>query len=49
LAAAGTCSAYDCEFVAWAKDLNVPLITVNKQVLRQFADVATPLAEFIDR
>ena len=47
LAAASTCSAYDCEFVALAKDLNVPLITVDRQVLNQFPDVATPLAEFI--
>ncbi len=47
LAAASTCSAYECEFVALAKDLNVPLITVDKQVLGQFPEVATPLAEFI--
>lgn len=47
LAAASTCSAYDCEFVALAKDLNVPLITVDRQVLGQFPDVATPLAEFV--
>jgi len=47
LAAASTCSAYDCEFVALAKDLNVPLVTVDRQVLRQFPDVATSLAEFI--
>lgn len=47
LAAASTCSAYDCEFIALAKDLDVRLITVDKQVLRQFPDVATPLAEFI--
>ena len=47
LAAASTCSAYDCEFVALAKDLNVPLITVDKQVLSQFPEVATPLAEFV--
>jgi predicted nucleic acid-binding protein len=47
LAAASTCSAYDCEFVALAKDLNVPLITVDKQVLSQFPDVAVPLAAFV--
>ena len=47
LAAASTCSAYACEFVALAKDLNVPLITADRQVLSQFPAVATPLAEFI--
>ena len=34
LAIASPWSAYDCEFVALAQDLNVPLITVDKQVLR---------------
>jgi predicted nucleic acid-binding protein len=48
LAAASTCSAYDCEFIALAKDLNIALITVDKQVLSQFPDVATSWAEFID-
>jgi len=47
LAAASTCSAYDCEFIALAKDLNIPLITVDRQVLNQFPDVATPLMTFI--
>jgi predicted nucleic acid-binding protein len=47
LAAASTCSAYDCEFVALAQDLNVPLITVDKQVLSQFPDVAVSLATFV--
>jgi predicted nucleic acid-binding protein len=47
LTASSTCSAYDCEFVALAKDLDIPLITVDKQVLDQFPDVATSLAEFV--
>ncbi len=46
LAAASTCSAYDCEFVALAQDLNIPMITVDKQILRQFPDIAVSLAEF---
>ncbi|MDI6448742.1 type II toxin-antitoxin system VapC family toxin [Anaerobaca lacustris] len=48
LAAASTCSAYDCEFVALAKDLDVPLVTADKQVCNEFPDVAVGLAEFID-
>jgi len=47
LAAASTCSAYDCEFVALAKDLNIPLVTADRQILAQFPDVATSLAAFI--
>jgi predicted nucleic acid-binding protein len=46
LAAASTCSAYDCEFVALAKDLDIRLVTVDKQVLSQFPDVAVPLQKF---
>lgn len=30
------CSAYDCEFVALADDLDIPLITFNKQICREF-------------
>jgi predicted nucleic acid-binding protein len=46
LAAGSTCSAYDCEFLALAQDLNVPLITMDQQILRQFPDIATSLTEF---
>jgi predicted nucleic acid-binding protein len=48
LAAASGCSAYDCEFVALAKDLNTKLITVDKQILKQFPDTAVSLEQFID-
>jgi predicted nucleic acid-binding protein len=47
LSAASTCSAYDCEFVALARDLNIRLITVDKQVLSQFPDLAISLEKFI--
>lgn len=40
LAARSPCSAYDCEFIALAQDLGVRLVTVDKQVLEQFSDVA---------
>ncbi len=41
------CSAYDCEFVAVANDLNVALVTVDKQLLREFPSVAVALNAFI--
>ena len=37
------CSAYDCEFVALAQGLDLPLVTSNAQILREFPDTAIPL------
>ena len=42
------CSAYDCEFVALAKDLNVPLVTVDRRILREFPQIAISLDNFIE-
>jgi predicted nucleic acid-binding protein len=39
-AAESGCSAYDCEFVATAHDLGVPLVTADRQVLKVFSSVA---------
>ena len=47
LAAGSTCSAYDCEFVALAQDLGVPLVTVDKQVIGQFPAVAVALEDYV--
>jgi predicted nucleic acid-binding protein len=49
LAATSSCSAYDCEFVALAQDLGLPLITTDKQVLREFPDIAISLDKYIAR
>jgi predicted nucleic acid-binding protein len=46
LASESKCSAYDCEFVAVANDLKVPLVTVDRQLLRKFPKVAVPLKSF---
>jgi predicted nucleic acid-binding protein len=46
LAAKSGCSAYDCEFIATANDLKVPLLTVDKQLLREFSSVAVSLISF---
>ncbi len=47
LAATSRCSAYDCEFVALAQDLGLPLVTVDKQILREFPACAIALDAFI--
>ena len=47
LAASSACSAYDCEFVALAQDLNVPLVTVDRQILEQFPETAISLGSFV--
>ncbi|MFE8033885.1 hypothetical protein [Thiohalocapsa marina] len=44
LAAASGCSAYDCEFVAIAEGLQVPLFTADKRVLKAFPAIARPLS-----
>ncbi|MCP9909602.1 type II toxin-antitoxin system VapC family toxin [Cyanobium sp. BA20m-p-22] len=43
LANSSRCSAYDCEFVAAALQLGVPLVTDDRAVLAAFPDVARPL------
>ncbi len=40
------CSAYDCEFIALARDLGVPLVTVDRQILRKFPNDALSLDDY---
>lgn len=41
------CTAYDCEFVAVARDHGVRLITADRQLLREFPSFAISLTDFL--
>lgn len=47
LVSASRCSAYDCEFVALAQHLGVPLVTSDNQVLSEFPAKAVSLDAFV--
>jgi len=46
LAAHSGCSAYDCEFVALAKEFGIRLVTADRQVLTAFPETAVSLDSF---
>jgi predicted nucleic acid-binding protein len=46
---ASNCSAYDCEFVALAQLLNIPLITADKKIINQFPNIAQTIDGFLLR
>lgn len=46
LASRSGCSAYDCEFVALAQDLKVPLVTNDRQILKAFPTIAVSPSAF---
>ena len=43
LASSSRCSAYDCEFVAAAQQLGVPLVTEDRMILAAFPVESRPL------
>lgn len=48
LASRSKCSTYDCEYVALAKTLGVPLVTTDRAILKAFPAVAMTPAEFLE-
>lgn len=49
LSQASGCSAYDCEFVNLAQDLNVPLVTMDKRILQNFHDTAVSIQDYMEK
>lgn len=47
LASSSGCSAYDCEFVALARGLSVPLITADREILKAFPALAISPAAYV--
>ena len=42
------CSAYDCEFVTLAREHRIPLITMDKKILKSFPDTAMKPIDFVE-
>ncbi len=42
-----SCSAYDCEFVALAQDLETTLVTADKKIISEFPNTATSIQLFL--
>lgn len=49
LAAASGCTAYDCEYVALARRLEIPLVTADRQVLQGFPGTALSPSGFLEK
>ena len=47
LVSGSDCSAYDCEFVALARSMGVPLVTEDRKVRCGFSDIAVGMAALI--
>ncbi len=47
LAGRSRCTAYDCEFVALARQLGVRLVTSDRQLLAAFPGIAVSLESFV--
>lgn len=46
LVAESRCTAYDCEFLALARQLGIPLITADRELLTQFPHLTQSLKDF---
>ena len=49
LVARSSCTAYDCEFVSLAEQLNILLVTSDAVLLKSFPKLAISLSDFVSR
>lgn len=49
LVSTSECSAYDCEFMCLARELEIPFITLDKKILSHFPKEAMSLASFLSK
>ena len=49
LASRSQCSTYDCEYMALAEELGIPLVTLDREILRAFPATAVSPANFVKR
>jgi predicted nucleic acid-binding protein len=49
LAAKSRCTAYDCEYIATAMYLAMPLVTLDRELLKAFPKIAVAPADFLAR
>lgn len=43
------CSSYDCEFIALANQLNIQLVTQDKQILNEFSSISIPVSKYLSQ
>ena len=47
LVAKSACSAYGCEFVAWANSMGYPLVTEDTWIVRTFPETAVTMDDLL--
>ncbi|NOT46482.1 MAG: type II toxin-antitoxin system VapC family toxin [Acidobacteria bacterium] len=47
LVGTSNCTSYDCEYVATAQSLRVPLVTADKQLIKSFPEIAVSMKDFV--
>lgn len=48
LVALSKCTSYDCEYVALAKEMNLTLVTFDKDIMRDFPQIAVSPQDFVN-
>lgn len=48
LVGTSNCTSYDCEYVALAREMNLTLVTFDKQIVRAFSRIAVFPQDFVN-